>query len=168
MRLLHTAVKTSACFDDPNLISHAGLVPAARLLQNVGLEELVDQHLRVVARVGANAPVRIGWLIAGMIAGADTIDGMDLLRHGALPNTFAGIRAPVDPGVVAACLRLWQCGPVGGGAPAGASNRRSIDHTAATSPNLRCTVSAVAWDRHLLWSDLIPTPLLDDRRHDYG
>jgi hypothetical protein len=29
-----------------------------------------------------------------MIAGADSIDGMDLLRHGAIPATFGGIRAP--------------------------------------------------------------------------
>ena len=29
-----------------------------------------------------------------MIVGADGIDGMDLLRHGAIPATFGGIRAP--------------------------------------------------------------------------
>jgi Transposase DDE domain group 1 len=94
MRLLHTAAKTSACFDDPNLVSHAGLVPAVRLVQNVGLEDLVKDHLTVAAKVGANAPLKVGSLVAGMIAGADTIDGMDLLGHGALPDTFAGIRAP--------------------------------------------------------------------------
>jgi hypothetical protein len=94
MRLLHTAAKTSACFDDPNLTSHAGLVPAVRLAQHVDLEDLVKQHLTVAAKVGANAPLKIGSLVAGMIAGADTIDGMDLLRHGAIPDTFGGIRAP--------------------------------------------------------------------------
>jgi hypothetical protein len=36
----------------------------------------------------------MGCLVAGMVAGADTIDGMDLLRHGALPATVGGIRAP--------------------------------------------------------------------------
>ena len=32
--------------------------------------------------------------MAGMIAGADSIDDMDLLRHGAMPALFGGIRAP--------------------------------------------------------------------------
>jgi len=93
MRLLHTAAKTSARFDDPKLVSHAGLVPAVRLAANVGLEDLVGEHLRVAAEVGANAGVKIGSLVAGMIAGADTLDGMDLLRHGAIPATFGGIQA---------------------------------------------------------------------------
>ncbi|WP_291415741.1 hypothetical protein [Actinophytocola sp.] len=37
-------------------MSHAGLVPAARLAENVGLEELVAEHVHVVAKVGANPP----------------------------------------------------------------------------------------------------------------
>jgi hypothetical protein len=94
MRLWHTAAKTGARFDDPNLVSHAGLVPAMRLASNVGLEELVAEHVRVAAKVGANPGVKIGSLVAGMIAGADGIEGMDLLRHGAIPATFTGIRAP--------------------------------------------------------------------------
>ncbi len=65
-----------------------------RLAELVGLEEVVAHHVRLNAEVGANAGVKVGSLIAGMIAGADDIDGMDLLRHGALPDTFGGIRAP--------------------------------------------------------------------------
>ncbi|MBV9163435.1 MAG: transposase [Pseudonocardiales bacterium] len=94
MRLLHTAARTNAVFDDPNLVSHAGLVPAMRLASNVGLEDLVTEHVHVSAEVGANPGVKVGSLVAGMIAGADNIDGMDLLRHGAVPAAFAGIRAP--------------------------------------------------------------------------
>jgi hypothetical protein len=37
--------------------------------------------------------VKAGCLVAGMIAGADSIDDMDLLRHGATPVVFGGIRA---------------------------------------------------------------------------
>ena len=33
-------------------------------------------------------------LVAGMIAGADSIDDMDVLRHGALPALFGEVRAP--------------------------------------------------------------------------
>src|ERR1700752_1710342 len=94
MRLLHTATRTHARFDDPNLVSHAGLVPAVRLAPNIGLEDLAGRHVRVAAKVGANPGLKIGSLVAGMVAGADTIDGMDLLRHGAFPATVGGIRAP--------------------------------------------------------------------------
>lgn len=34
--------------------------------------------------------MKIGSLVAWMIAGADTIDGMDLVRHSAIPATFGG------------------------------------------------------------------------------
>ena len=73
MRLLHAAAKTRAVFDDPNLVSHAGLVLAVRLASDAGLEELVTEHVRVAARTGANPGVKIGSLVAGMIAGADSL-----------------------------------------------------------------------------------------------
>jgi hypothetical protein len=107
--LLHAAGKTRASFDDPNLVSHAGLVPAMRLAELVGLEKLVAEHVRVDAQVGANAGVKVGSLIAGMVAGADDIDGMDLLRHGAIPATFGGIRAPSTLG---SFLRAFNHGNV--------------------------------------------------------
>lgn len=47
MQLLHAASRTSAQFDDPNLVSRAGLVPAVRLAENVGLEGLVGEHVPV-------------------------------------------------------------------------------------------------------------------------
>lgn len=109
MRLLHTAAKTHARFDDRNLVSHAGLVPAVRLAQNIGLEDLAGRHVRVAAKVGANAGLKIGALVAGMVAGADTIDGMDLLRHGAFPATVGGIRAPSTLG---SFLRAFSHGNV--------------------------------------------------------
>jgi hypothetical protein len=48
----------------------------------------------LAAKVGANPELKIGSLVAGLIAGADSIEGMDLLRHGAIPATFGGIPAP--------------------------------------------------------------------------
>src|SRR5215204_2982924 len=130
MRLLHRAAKTSACFDDPNLVSHAGLVLAVRLAQNVGLEELVGQHLRVAAKVGANPDLKIGSLVAGMVAGADTIDGMDLLRHGAIPSTVGGIRAPSTLG---SFLRAFDHGNV---RQLAAVHRRVLTELAARTPLL--------------------------------
>jgi hypothetical protein len=40
-----------------------------------------------------NADVKVACPVAGMIAGADSIDHMGLLRHGAMPALFGGIRA---------------------------------------------------------------------------
>jgi hypothetical protein len=33
-------------------------------------------------------------VVAGMVAGADSIDDLGVIRHGALPGLFGGIRAP--------------------------------------------------------------------------
>jgi hypothetical protein len=94
VRLLHSLVKTHASFDDPNLVSHAGLVPVMALAQRAGLGELAAEHVRPGGACGVNAAVKVPCLVAGMAAGADSIDDMDLLRHGAMPALFGGIRAP--------------------------------------------------------------------------
>jgi hypothetical protein len=130
MRLLHTAAKTNATFDDPNLVSHAGLVPAVRLAENVGLEELVAEHVHLAAKVGANPGVKVGSLVAGMIAGADNIDGMDLLRHGAILATFGGIRASSTLG---SFLRAFTHGTV---RQLAAVHRRVLARLAAQTPLL--------------------------------
>ena len=94
MRLLHVLARTHASFDDPNLVSRAGLVPVMALAQRAGLADLVAGHVRPGGDCGVNAHLKIPCLVAGMTAGADSIDDMDLLRHGALPDLFGGIRAP--------------------------------------------------------------------------
>ncbi len=58
MRLLHSAKDIRAQFDDPNLVSCAGLVPVMGLAQECDLAGLVAEHLKVTARVGANAHLK--------------------------------------------------------------------------------------------------------------
>jgi hypothetical protein len=70
---------------------------------------LVAEQVRVAAKVGANPELKVGSLVAGMIAGADGVDGMDVLRHGAIPATFGGIRAPSTLG---SFLRAFDHGNV--------------------------------------------------------
>ena len=94
MRLLHSLARTHASFDDPNLVSRAGLVPVMALAQRAGLAGLVAEHVRPGGECGVNAHLKVPCLVAGMAAGADSIDDMDLLRHGAMPDLFGGIRAP--------------------------------------------------------------------------
>ena len=109
MRLWHTAAATSAQFDDPNLVSHAGLVPVMRLAQDCGLAELVAEQVTVAGPLGANTPLKIGSVVAGMIAGADSIDDLDLLRHGGMRRLFVGVRAPSTLGTF---LRVFTFGHV--------------------------------------------------------
>jgi hypothetical protein len=92
--LLHELAKIHATFDDPNLVSHAGLVPVMALAQRAGLGGLAAEHVRIARACGVNAPAKIACLAAGMAAGADSIDDMGLLRHGAMPALFGGVRAP--------------------------------------------------------------------------
>jgi hypothetical protein len=41
VRLLHSLARTHASFDNPNLVSRAGLVPVMALAQRAGLTDLV-------------------------------------------------------------------------------------------------------------------------------
>jgi hypothetical protein len=92
VRLLHELAKISASFDDPHLVSQAGLVPVMALAQEAGLAGLAGEHVRISRPCGVNADRKVSCLVAGMIAWADSIDDMGLLRHGAVPALFGGIR----------------------------------------------------------------------------
>jgi len=94
VRLSHGPGRTRASFDDPNLVSHGGLVPVMALAERAGLPGLLAEHVRPGGECGVNAPVKAGCLVAGMAAGADSIDDMGLLRHGAMDVVFGGVRAP--------------------------------------------------------------------------
>ena len=109
MRLLHSLARTRASFDDPNLVSHSGLVPVMALAQRVGLADLVAEHVRPSGECGVNAHLKVGCLVAGMAAGPDSIDDMDLLRHGAMTALFGGVRAPSTLG---SHLRCYTWGNV--------------------------------------------------------
>jgi len=94
VRLLHALAKTVASFDDPHLVSHAGLVPVMPLAEHAGLPDLVAEHVRPAGDCGVNAHLKVPALVAGMAAGAGSIDDMDVLRHGAMSTLFGGVRAP--------------------------------------------------------------------------
>ena len=94
MKLSHTLQATSAVFDDPNLVSAGGLVPVVALTESAGLGEHADEHLTVPADKGSNAGLEVASLVAGMAAGADSIDDMALLRHGGMGGCS---RTPTPP-----------------------------------------------------------------------
>jgi hypothetical protein len=65
-----------------------------RLAENAGLCGLADECLSVPTDKGSHAGAKVTALVAGMIAGADSIDDMALLRHGAMRKVFGGCYAP--------------------------------------------------------------------------
>ena len=109
MQLSHTPAARSAVFDDPNLVSSAGLVPLLALAESAGLHTLTQQHLTVPGDKGANAGLKAASLVAGMVAGADSIDDMALLRHGGMGRVFSHTYAPSTLG---SFLRAFTFGHV--------------------------------------------------------
>ena len=112
-------------------MSHAGLVPVMALAERAGLADLVAEHVTLGGECGVNAHLKVPCLVAGMAAGADSIDDMDMLRHGAMDRLFGGI-APVDARFAPALLYLGERQPAGesgpgvprGAGPAGAAAAR--------------------------------------------
>jgi hypothetical protein len=93
VRLSHSLDKTRAVFDDPNLLTHAGLAPLMALADRAGLPGLLA-GVRPAGPCGVNAATKVSCLLGGMAAGADSIDDMGLLRDGAMETLFVGVRAP--------------------------------------------------------------------------
>ncbi|WP_313025283.1 transposase, partial [Mobilicoccus sp.] len=87
MQLSHSV---RAVFDEANLVSCAGLVPALALAEQAGWSE----HLEGLSVPSPNAAAKATCVVAGMLAGADSIDDLDLLRHGGMTRLFKGVRAP--------------------------------------------------------------------------
>jgi hypothetical protein len=66
--LLHGLAKIHASFDDPNLVSRAGLVPVMALAQRAGLAALAGEHVAIAGRCGVNAHLKVPCLVAGPLA----------------------------------------------------------------------------------------------------
>ena len=92
MRLSHSLARTHALFDDPNLVSHGGLVPVMALAERAGLPDLLAEHVRPGGECGVNAHLKVGCLVAGMAAGADSIDDMGAPRGALLYRPRSGQR----------------------------------------------------------------------------
>src|SRR5664280_2384671 len=106
MRVCHVE---SAVFDDPNLVSCAGLGPVVALAEQCGLPQLVAAQLTLPAKAGVNAHLKVPALVGAMVAGADSIADTDLLRHGGMDRLFGEVRAPSTLGTF---LRAFTFGHV--------------------------------------------------------
>ena len=109
MQLSHIRPVGAARFDDPNLVSCAGLVPVMALAERAGLGELADTHLSVPTDKGSNAGRKVASLVAGMVAGADSISDLNRVRHGAMGTLFD---RPYAPSTLGSFLRQFTFGHI--------------------------------------------------------
>jgi hypothetical protein len=79
--------RATPIFDDDNLVSFAGLAPVMALAERAGLSALIGERVRFrwvrVASAGVNPAGKLTSIVAGMVAGADCIEGLDVIRTGA-------------------------------------------------------------------------------------
>src|SRR5215210_3153391 len=104
VRVSHRFTAGSARFDEDNLVSDAGLVPLLGLAEQTGLREILAEKVSIKTsriRSGAANPVpKLLGVIAGMCAGADSIDDLDMLRAGGMPILFDDVYAPSTLGTL--------------------------------------------------------------------
>lgn len=114
-------------------MADAGLVPVLALAEQVGLPELVIEHVKITGAenaAGVNPAAKVMTLIAGMVAGADSIEDVDRLRYAGNELLFDEIRAPSTVGTF---LRAFTHGHV---QQLNAVLRRTLIALAARAPLL--------------------------------
>ena len=104
MKVSHRFGVGSAVFDDDHLVSCAGLVPVMTLAEQTGLSRLIAEKVRIaeprIASGVANPAPKLATVVAGMCAGADCIDDIDVVRSGRMNTLFDAVYAPSTVGTL--------------------------------------------------------------------
>jgi hypothetical protein len=104
VQVSHRFAAESAVFDDEHLVSCAGLVPVMTLAAQTGLPELLADKICIpapkITSGSANPSPKLATLIAGMCAGADSVDDLDVVRAGGMKTLFGGVYAPSTIGTL--------------------------------------------------------------------
>lgn len=94
--------RATPIFDDANLVSYSGLIPVMALAEQAGLSELIGQRVRFktskIPSAGVNPAGKLTSIVAGMAAGADCIDDLDVIRAGGMKQIFGGVYAAATLG----------------------------------------------------------------------
>ena len=102
VKLSHGWSKAEPVFDDTNLVACAGLAPVMGLAEAAGLSELIADKVALtstrVKSAAVNPAGKLTAIIAGMAAGADSIDDLQVIRSGGMPALFTGVYAPASLG----------------------------------------------------------------------
>jgi Transposase DDE domain group 1 len=80
-------------------VSFAGLAPVMGMAERAGLSELIAEKVAIdpqatrVASAGMNPAGKLTSIVAGMAAGAECIDDLDVIRSGGMGRLFGGVYA---------------------------------------------------------------------------
>ena len=104
VQVSHRFTAGSAVFDDDHLVSCAGLVPVHDVGRADRAGRMFAEKVRSAApRIksgAANPAPKLATVIAGMCAGADSIDDLDVVRSGGMKILFDGVYAPSTVGTL--------------------------------------------------------------------
>jgi hypothetical protein len=131
--LLHDLAKIPATFDDPNLVSRAGLVPVMAFAERAGLPGLAGEHVRIARPCGVNPQVKVPGIVVGMIGGAAGIAAKPQQLCRQVLSSFYGRHCDVEdrPRVMAMAntpsdsASIWPIPSPAASSPSGASRRRT-------------------------------------------
>ena len=104
MKLPDAWSRATVEFDDPNIVSYAGVAPVLALAERAGLSELIEEKVRIdpaatrVPSAGANPAGKLTTVIGGMLTGADCIDDLDAVRSGGMSKLFTVVYAATTVG----------------------------------------------------------------------
>jgi hypothetical protein len=110
MQVSHTPHHLDIAFDDRNLVAHAGLALSSQLAARLEVRKLIRQRLHLGSGVpgAAHADLKAMTLISALLAGADCIDDVDLLRSGATASVIGQWVAA--PSTIGTFLRAFTWG----------------------------------------------------------
>jgi hypothetical protein len=104
VRVSHRFTADSARFDEENLVSYAGLVPLLGLAEQTRLPRVIAEKVSIkTSRIksgSANPVPKLLGVVAGMCAGADSIEDLEVLRAGGMPILFDKVYAPSTLGTL--------------------------------------------------------------------
>jgi hypothetical protein len=110
-RVSQSLDRVRVTFDDDNLVANAGLLLPATLVEQLGLESLINTRVRLDGRVGGASPGRkVLTLMNTMLAGGSHIDHADMLRAGASEQVVS--HRVMAPSTLGTFLRSFTFGHV--------------------------------------------------------
>ncbi|MGH8976221.1 MAG: IS1380 family transposase [Acidimicrobiia bacterium] len=111
MRSSHSLDRVDVVFDDDHQVANAGLILPATLAQHLGIKELADETIKLGPVPGAALPGRkVMTVVHGILAGADSIDDLDVLRAGATQKVLGHV--VMAPSTIGTFLRAFTFGHV--------------------------------------------------------
>jgi hypothetical protein len=101
--------RVSVIFDDERLVANAGLIAPASVAQHLGLKDLVEERVDLGDAPGrANVGHKAMSVIHAVLAGAEFIDGCDVLRAGSTAAVLG--HAVAAPSTIGTFLRSFSWG----------------------------------------------------------